>query len=528
MKRQLQFSREARNSLRKGIDLGARTVGISYGPNGRNVLIDNRSEKPQVLKNGSQVLKNLSRKDHYEDIGIKILKEVSLKTQKQTGDGSTTAVLLTAALIQNGIKLLHGGVNVNDLQTGLDHGLEVVCRNIRNKAIDIKQNEHFLEKLANTATYHDRELSGILIEAFKMTGHESLIITEKGKGTDTQLEIKEGMQFDRGYLSPYFITHLPKMKIELENPYILLYDEVIAEVKDVLPLLDRCHNENRSLLIVAKNVESYALATLILNKIRGTLKVAVVKTPYSGDTRTEMLEDIAACCGGILFTKEKGVLLSFIEKGMLGEADKVIVDQNNTCIINGRGSKRKINERIEQIRHQLSKPSLPKYNRKKLEKRLSKLLGLVAVIKVGAPTESEMKAKKNRVEISVNTIKAAFEEGITYGGGLAYLKSIHELNDLEKREINQDVSSGISILRNALKEPARVMINNSGTDASPIIEKLINKTNGNGYDVVTHQEVDFIEAAIIDPVKVLRVALENAVSVAGMFLKTETVISYAK
>ncbi|MFW6101471.1 MAG: TCP-1/cpn60 chaperonin family protein, partial [Bacteroidota bacterium] len=324
------------------------------------------------------------------------------------------------------------------------------------------------------------------------------------------------------------ITHLPKMKIELENPYILLYDEVIAEVKDVLPLLDRCHNENRSLLIVAKNVESYALATLILNKIRGTLKVAVVKTPYSGDTRTEMLEDIAACCGGILFTKEKGVLLSFIEKGMLGEADKVIVDQNNTCIINGRGSKRKINERIEQIRHQLSKPSLPKYNRKKLEKRLSKLLGLVAVIKVGAPTESEMKAKKNRVEISVNTIKAAFEEGITYGGGLAYLKSIHELNDLEKREINQDVSSGISILRNALKEPARVMINNSGTDASPIIEKLINKTNGNGYDVVTHQEVDFIEAAIIDPVKVLRVALENAVSVAGMFLKTETVISYAK
>ena len=527
MKRALQFSWEARNSLKKGIDLAARTVGISYGPTGRNILVHNKYEKPEVIKSGSKVLKSLSRKDHYEDIGVKILREVSTKTQKETGDGTTTAALLTAALIRNGIKLLHGGVNVSDLQTGLDHGLEVVCRNLKKNARDIRQNGHFLDKLTHTATYHDEALSRILMEAFEKTGYESLITTEEGKSTDTQLEIKEGMQFDRGYLSLYFITDLSKMEIELENPYILLYNEAISEVKDILPLLEKCHNESRPLLIVAQNVESYALTTLILNKIRGTLKVAVVKAPSFGDARLDFLEDIAAYCGGILFTKEKGVLLSFIEKGMLGEAEKVIVDQNNTYIINGKGSKKKLNERIKQIRYTLSKP-VTKYNRQKLEERLSKLTGSVAVIKVGAHTESEMKEKKNRVEAAINTIRAAFEEGITYGGGLAYLKTIPELQELEKKEVIQDVAYGMSILTQALKEPAKVLINNSGAEAIPIVEKLTLQTNGIGYDVVAHREVDLIEAGIIDPVKVLRVALENAVSVAGMFLRTESVVSYAK
>ncbi len=514
------FNTEARASLKNGVDQLADAVKVTLGPKGRNVILDKKFGAPTVTKDGVTVAKEIELEHPIENMGANMVREVASKTSDVAGDGTTTATVLAQAIYREGLKNVAAGANPMDLKRGIDLAVTAITKGLKEISRDVEGKKE-ISQVGTISANNDTTIGELIAEAMEKVGKDGVITVEEAKGTETSMETVEGMQFDRGYLSPYFITDADSMETVLEDPYILIHDKKISAIKDILPVLEKTSQSGRSLLILAEDVEGEALATLVVNKLRGTLRVAAVKAPGFGDRRKAMLEDIAILTGGTVISEEKGYKLDQATLAYLGTAKKIIIDKDNTTIVEGAGSSEDIKKRVNEIKVQIEKTTSD-YDREKLQERLAKLSGGVAVIKIGAATEIEMKEKKARVEDALHATRAAVEEGIVPGGGVAYLRVIHNLENLNPA--NEDQRTGIQIIRRALEEPIRQIVANAGEEASVVVNNVKAGSGAYGYNAATCEYGDLFEAGVIDPTKVSRVALENAASVSGLLLTTEATI----
>lgn len=521
MAKEIKFDIEARDLLKNGVDKLANTVKVTLGPKGRNVVIEKKFGAPLITKDGVTVAKEIDLKDPYENIGAQMVKEVASKTGDDAGDGTTTATVLAQSIIHVGLKNVAAGANPMDLKRGIDKGVAKVVASIASQAQTIGDDYAKIESVAKVSANNDDTIGKLIAEAMQKVNKEGVITIEESKGTDTYVDVVEGMQFDRGYLSAYFITDAEKMAAELDNPFILIHDKKISTMKDLLPVLEQSAQTGRPLLIIAEDVDGEALATLVVNRLRGSLKVCAVKAPGFGDRRKEMLEDIATLTGGTVITEEKGMKLEQASLDMLGCAEKITVDKENTTIVNGGGKPENIAARVAQIKKQIE-TTTSDYDKEKLQERLAKLAGGVAVIYVGAASEVEMKEKKARVDDALSATRAAVEEGIIPGGGVAYIRAVETLDDIKGD--NDDEKTGIEIIKRAIEEPLRQIVGNAGKEGAVIVQKIKDGKGDFGYNARIDEYQNLYESGVIDPAKVARVALENAASIAGMFLTTEAVI----
>ncbi|HQU99756.1 MAG TPA: chaperonin GroEL, partial [Bacteroidia bacterium] len=516
---------EARDALKRGVDALANAVKVTLGPKGRNVIIDKKYGSPSITKDGVSVAKEIELKNPVENMGAQMLKEVASKTADVAGDGTTTATVLAQAMVTAGLKNVAAGANPMDLKRGIDKAVVAVVDALKKQSVEVGDDNQKIEQVATISANSDSYIGKLIADAMQKVGKEGVITVEEAKGTDTEVKIVEGMQFDRGYISPYFVTNADKMEADLENAYILLYDKKISNMKELLPVLEKVVQTGRPLVIIAEDVDSEALATLVVNKIRGSLKIAAVKSPGFGDRRKAMMEDIAILTGGTLIAEERGFKLENADLSYLGQAEKVTIDKDNTTIVNGVGSKEDITARVNQIKAQVE-TTTSDYDREKLQERLAKLAGGVAVLYIGAATEVEMKEKKDRVDDALHATRAAVEEGIVPGGGVAYIRAIESIAKLKGD--NEDENTGINIIRRSLEEPLRQIVANAGLEGSIIVDKVRNGKDDFGYNARTDKYEKMLAAGVIDPTKVTRVALENAASIAGMLLTTECVLADIK
>lgn len=516
----ITFNAEARAALKKGVDTLANAVKVTLGPKGRNVVIDKKFGAPTVTKDGVTVAKEIELEDPVENMGAQMVKEVASKTSDVAGDGTTTATVLAQAIYREGLKHVTSGANPMDLKRGIDKAVETLVKGLKDLSSPIKENKE-IAQVGSISANNDKYIGDLIAEAMDKVGKDGVITVEEAKGTETTVDVVEGMQFDRGYLSPYFVTDAESMEAELEDPYILIHDKKISTMKDLLPVLEKTVQSGRGMLIIAEDVEGEALATLVVNKLRGTLKVVAVKAPGFGDRRKAMLEDIAVLTNGTVISEEQGYKLENATISYLGTAKRVVVDKDNTTIVEGSGEKDAIKKRINEIKSQIDKTTSD-YDKEKLQERLAKLSGGVAVLKIGASTEIEMKEKKARVEDALHATRAAVEEGIVPGGGVALLRVASKLDSL--KEENHDINTGIAIVRKAIEEPIRQIVENSGLEGSVVINKVKEHKDNFGFNAASEKYEDLVKAGVIDPTKVTRVALENAASVAGLLLMTEATV----
>ena len=521
MAKEIKFNIDARAKMKEGADALADAVKVTLGPKGRNVVIAKKFGAPQVTKDGVTVAKEIQLEDQFADMGAQMVKEVASKTNDQAGDGTTTATVLAQAIINVGLKNVTAGANPMDLKRGIDKAVAAVVESLREQSQEVGEDYAKIEQVGTISANNDNYIGKLIADAMSKVKKDGVITVEEAKGTETEVKVVEGMQFDRGYISPYFMTNGDKMEAVLDTPYILVTDKKISTMKDLLPVLEPIAREGKSLLIVAEDVDGEALTTLVVNKLRGTLKIAAVKAPGFGDRRKEMLQDIAVLTGGMVISEERGFSLENTTPDMLGKAEKVVVTKDNTTVVNGAGSAEAIQERADLIRKQIA-TTTSDYDREKLQERLGKLAGGVAVLYVGAATEVEMKEKKDRVEDALSATRAAVEEGIVPGGGVAYIRASQVLAGM--KGVNEDETTGIHIVARAIEEPLRQIAANAGVEGSVIINKIREGKGDFGYNARTDESVNMFEAGVIDPTKVSRVALENAASVAGMFLTTECAI----
>ncbi|MBA2422736.1 MAG: chaperonin GroEL [Chitinophagales bacterium] len=521
MSKLINYTTDARDRLKKGVDSLADAVKVTLGPKGRNVVIEKKYGAPMITKDGVTVAKEIELEDPIENMGAQMVKEVASKTADVAGDGTTTATVLAQAMITAGLKNVAAGANPMDLKRGMDKAVEQVIKNLKSQSQNVGDDNKMIEQVATISANNDSEIGKLISQAMLKVQKEGVITVEEAKGTETTVEIVEGMQFDRGYLSPYFVTNPDKMEADLERPYILIYDKKISSMKDLLPILEKVAQGGAPLLIIAEDLEGEALATLVVNKIRGTLKVTAVKAPGFGDRRKEMLQDIAVLTGGIVISEEQGYKLESATINYLGKAEKIVVDKDNTTIVNGAGKKEDITGRVNQIKAQIE-TTTSDYDKEKLQERLAKLSGGVAVLYVGAASEVEMKEKKARVDDALHATRAAVEEGIVPGGGVAYIRALDALVDLSSE--NDDEETGIQIVRRSLEEPLRQIAANAGMEGSIVVQKVKEGSADFGFNARTEVYENMLAAGVIDPTKVTRVALENAVSIASMLLTTECVI----
>ena len=521
MAKEIKFNVEARDLLKKGVDELANAVKVTLGPKGRNVVIEKKFGAPHITKDGVSVAKEIELSDPYANIGAQMVKEVASKTGDDAGDGTTTATILAQSIINVGLKNVTAGANPMDLKRGIDKAVAEVVKNLEQQKEAVGENYDKIRQVARISANGDDNIGALIAEAMEKVTEEGVITVEEAKGTETEVKVVEGMQFDRGYISPYFVTDTEKMNAEFEKPYILLYDKKVSTMKELLPLLEPVAQAGRSLVIIAEDVESEALATLVVNRLRGSLKIAAVKAPGFGDRRKEMLEDIAILTGGVVISEEKGLKLETATIDMLGCADKITIDKENTTIVNGCGSKEAIAERVNQIK-KLIEHSTSDYDKEKLQERLAKLAGGVAVLYVGAASEIEMKEKKDRIDDALSATRAAIEEGIVPGGGVAYIRAIESLEKMKGE--NEDETTGIEIIKRAIEEPLRQIAANAGVEGAVVVNKVKEGKKDFGYNARTGVYENLMKTGVIDPKKVARVALENAASIAGMFLTTECVL----
>ncbi|MBP3382339.1 MAG: chaperonin GroEL [Tidjanibacter sp.] len=525
MAKEIKYNVEARELLKEGVDALANAVKVTLGPKGRNVIIDKKFGAPHITKDGVSVAKEVELEDNFANIGAQLVKDVASKTNDDAGDGTTTATVLAQAIIGVGIKNVTAGANPMDLKRGIDKAVSAVVENIKSQSQVVGDNLEKVEQVATISANNDSSIGKLIAEAVGKVKKEGVITVEEAKGTDTHVEVVEGMQFDRGYISAYFVTDTEKMEAVLERPYILITDKKISTMKEIMGVLEPVAQNGRSLLIIAEDVDGEALSALVVNKLRGTIKIAAVKAPGFGDRRKEMLEDIATLTGGTVITEDKGLRLDAATVEMLGVADKVTISKDNTTIVDGAGAEEAIAARVAQIRNQMESATSD-YDREKLQERLAKLAGGVAVLYVGAATEVEMKEKKDRVDDALAATRAAIEEGIIPGGGVAYIRAADAIADL--RGDNDDETTGIAIVRRAIEEPLRQIVANAGGEGSVVVNKIKEGKGSFGYNARSDRYEDMFEAGIIDPTKVARVALENAASIASMFLTTECVLAEKK
>jgi chaperonin GroEL len=518
MAKRIEFDLEARDGIKRGVDALANAVKVTLGPKGRNVIIGKAFGAPQVTKDGVTVAKEIELEEPLENMGAQMVKEVASKTNDLAGDGTTTATVLAQAIVKEGLKNVAAGANPLDLKRGIDKSVEAIVASLQKQSAAVGDSSEKIHQVASISANNDQTIGGLITEAFEKVGKEGVITVEEAKGTDTYVDVVEGMQFDRGYLSPYFVTDSEKMEADLETPYILLYDKKISTMKDILPILEPVSQTGKPLLIIAEDVDGEALATLVVNKLRGALKIAAVKAPGFGDRRKAMLEDLAILTGGTVISEERGFTLENTTIEMLGTAESVTIDKDNTTVVNGSGSSDDIQARVNQIKSQIE-TTTSDYDKEKLQERLAQLSGGVAVLYVGAPSEVEMKEKKDRVDDALHATRAAVEEGIVAGGGVALLNAKKALEKLKVE--NADETTGIQIISKAVEAPLRIIVENSGGEGSVVISKVSEGDNNFGYNAKDGSYVDMLKEGIIDPKKVARVALENAASVAGMILTTE-------
>ena len=521
MAKEITFDIDAREQLKQGVDALANAVKVTLGPKGRNVIIEKKYGAPQITKDGVTVAKEIELEDSVNNLGAQLVKEVATKTGDAAGDGTTTATVLAQAIINVGLKNVTSGANPMDLKRGIDKAVAEVVKAIRKQSQIVGNDYDKIEQVATISANNDSEIGALIAEAMKKVSKDGVITIEEAKGTDTTIEVVEGMQFDRGYISPYFVTNTEKMECEMENPYILIHDKKISSLKELLPILEPAVQSGRPLLIIAEDVDSEALTTLVVNRLRSNLKISAVKAPGFGDRRKEMLEDIAILTGGMVISEERGLKLESATLEMLGTAEKVTIDKDNTIIVNGAGKKQSIADRINQIKAQIA-ATTSDYDREKLQERLSKLSGGVAVLYVGAGSEVEMKEKKDRVDDALSATRAAIEEGIVPGGGVSYIRAIEAVAKLKGD--NDDEKTGIEIIRRAIEEPLRQIVTNAGKEGAVVVQKVSEGTGDFGYNARMDRYENLLAAGVVDPAKVTRVALENAASIAGMFLTTECVI----
>ena len=521
MAKEIKFDIEARDLLKSGIDQLANAVKVTLGPKGRNVIIEKKFGAPQVTKDGVTVAKEIDLENPFENVGAQMVKEVASKTNDDAGDGTTTATVLAQAIVQVGLKNVTAGANPMDLKRGIDKAVIEIVKSLQSQSTEIGDDIEKIEQVASISANNDNSIGSLIAEAMSKVKKEGVITIEESKTSDTYVDVVEGMQFDRGYISPYFVTDTEKMEVVLDNPYILIHDKKISTMKDLLPVLETTAQTGRPLMIIAEDVDGEALATLVVNKLRGSLKIAAVKAPGFGDRRKEMLEDIAILTGGTVISEEKGLKLEGATLDMLGQAEKLSIDKENSTIVNGAGEKSMIEARVGQIKKQVENTSSD-YDREKLQERLAKLAGGVAVIYVGAASEVEMKAKKDMFEDALSATRAAVEEGIIPGGGVAYIRALEKIAKLTGD--NDDENTGIAIVRRALEEPLRMIVENAGHESSVIVKAIKDNKGDYGYNARTEKFEKLLDAGVIDPTKVARVALENAASIAGMFLTTECAI----
>ncbi len=518
MAKDIKFDIEARDAIKRGVDALANAVKVTLGPKGRNVIISKSFGAPQVTKDGVTVAKEVELEDALENMGAQMVKEVASKTNDLAGDGTTTATVLAQAIVKEGLKNVAAGANPMDLKRGIDKAVEAIVANLEKQTTKVGNSSEMIKQVASISANNDDVIGDLIAKAFGKVGKEGVITVEEAKGTETYVDVVEGMQFDRGYLSPYFVTDTEKMQTELENPMILLYDKKISSMKDLLPVLEPVAQQGKSLLIIAEDVDGEALATLVVNKLRGSLKIAAVKAPGFGDRRKAMLEDIAILTGGTVISEERGFTLENATIDMLGSAENVTIDKDNTTIVNGAGETDNIKGRVNQIKAQIESTTSD-YDKEKLQERLAKLAGGVAVLYVGAASEVEMKEKKDRVDDALHATRAAVEEGIVAGGGVALVRAIEVLKKITTDSL--DETTGVNIVARAIEAPLRTIVENAGGEGSVVINKVLEGKKNFGYDAKSDSYVDMIKTGIIDPKKVTRVALENAASVAGMILTTE-------
>ena len=525
MAKEIKFNTEAREQLRQGVNALADAVKVTLGPKGRNVIIDKKFGAPHITKDGASVAKEIDLEDNIENMGAQLVKEVASKTGDQAGDGTTTATVLAQVIVNTGLKNVAAGANPMDLKRGIDKAVEAVVADIKKRARKIGNAQEKIEQVATISANNDSAIGKMIAEAMEKVKKEGVITIEEAKGLDTTVKVVEGMQFDRGYLSPYFVTDTEKMETVYDNPFILIYDKKISNMKEFLPVLEKVVQTGRPLLIIAEDIDGEALATLVVNRLRGSLKIVAVKAPGFGDRRKEMLEDIAILTGGTVISEEKGYKLEDATLDMLGTSAKITVDKDNTTIVSGSGDKNQIKARVAQIKAQIEKTTSD-YDREKLQERLAKLAGGVAVIYVGAASEVEMKEKKDRFDDALHATRAALEEGLIPGGGVGYIRAIAALKNLKGE--NEDENTGIQIIRRALEEPLRQIVENAGLEGSVVVNKVMEMKGDEGYNARTEKYEDLHKSGVIDPAKVARVALENAASIASMILTTECVLSEIK
>ena len=525
MAKEIKFNIDARDLLKKGVDELANAVKVTLGPKGRNVILDKKFGAPQITKDGVTVAKDIELADPFQNMGAQLVKEVASKTNDDAGDGTTTATVLAQSIISVGLKNVTAGANPMDLKRGIDKAVVAVVGSLKAQSQEIGDDFGKIENVAKISANGDETIGALIAEAMKKVKKEGVITIEESKGIDTHVDVVEGMQFDRGYISAYFVTNTEKMEAELDNPFILIYDKKISILKDMLPILEQTVQTGRPLLIIAEDIESEALATLVVNRLRGSLKICAVKAPGFGDRRKEMLEDIAVLTGGVVVSEEKGLKLEGATLDMLGSAEKVTVNKDNTVIVNGAGDKKAISSRVAQIKAQIE-TTTSDYDREKLQERLAKLAGGVAVLYVGAPSEVEMKEKKDRVGDALSATRAAIEEGTVPGGGVAYIRAIPALDKLKGE--NEDEATGVEIVKRAIEEPLRQIVENAGKEGAVVVQKVKEGKDDFGYNARTDVYEKLYHTGVIDPTKVTRVALENAASIAGMFLTTECVVTDKK
>ena len=518
MAKNITFDTDARDALKRGVDALANAVKVTLGPKGRNVVIDKQFGGPSITKDGVTVAKEIELEDPIENMGAQMVKEVASKTNDLAGDGTTSATVLAQAIITNGLKNVAAGANPMDLKRGIDKAVQAIIKDVNKQAQQVGDSYEKIEQVASISANNDNVIGALIAEAMKKVKTEGVITVEEAKGTETTVEVVEGMQFDRGYLSPYFVTNSEKMEADLESPYILLYDKKISAMKDLLPVLEPVAQSGKPLLVIAEDVDGEALATLVVNKLRGSLKIAAVKAPGFGDRRKAMLEDIAILTGGTVISEERGFTLENTTIEMLGSAERVTIDKDNTTLVNGSGIKENIEARVNQIKAQIE-TTTSDYDKEKLQERLAKLAGGVAVLYVGAASEVEMKEKKDRVDDALHATRAAVEEGIVAGGGVALLRARKALEKITSE--NLDEATGIQIITKAIESPLRTIVENAGGEGSVVVAKVLEGKGNFGYDAKSETYVDLLKQGIIDPKKVTRIALENAASVAGMILTTE-------
>jgi chaperonin GroEL len=522
MAKQLFFETDARNKMKRGVDVLANAVKVTLGPKGRNVVIEKKFGSPAITKDGVTVAKEIELEDAIENMGAQMLKEVASKTSDIAGDGTTTATVLAQAIITEGLKNVAAGANPMDLKRGIDKAVKAVVEHLRTQSQSVGEDHSKIEQVASISANNDTEIGKLIAQAMEKVSKDGVITIEEAKGIETTVDVVEGMQFDRGYISPYFVTNSEKMQTELDNPYILIYDKKVSSMKDILHILEKVAQQGAPLLIIAEDLEGEALATLVVNKLRGTLKVAAVKAPGFGDRRKEMLQDLAVLTKGIVISEEQGYKLENADLTYLGRCERVVIDKDNTTIVAGSGDKDAISGRINQIKSQIESTTSD-YDKEKLQERLAKLSGGVAVLNVGAATEVEMKEKKDRVDDALHATRAAIEEGIVPGGGVAYVRAIASLEKLDT--LNNDELTGVQIVRRSLEEPMRQIVENCGIEGSVVVNKVKEGSGDYGFNARTEQYENLIGAGVIDPTKVTRIALENAASIAGMLLTTECVVA---